>query len=271
MIFIFCILLLEVLFGCMSQTIPNQRFADSVSLTPPLTTVSVSNPNSFTFAAVGDLHVGNQDTSRLQRILSAAAAEGDAFIVLLGDIVDGGDQEDVQAVRTTLANAGFGDTVAPVIGNHDIFGSGWQAYKALNGPSHYSFTAGNSQFIVIDTADGTVAKPEQDWLISQLNQGGFTNRFLLSHYLPIVPGIETYLKFSDDMEALHLMRLLLEAKATAWIGGHYHSYIADVVAGLQVVVAGGGGGRRMPPVSNFFFVQVVVNGSNVTFNMRQVS
>src|SRR6476659_2629341 len=84
--------------SCVSRTVPSERFTASLSLSAPTNSVSVEDSRHFTFAAVGDLHIGSQDTSRLTRILSAAQAEGDAFVILLGDIVDKGDRENLLAV-----------------------------------------------------------------------------------------------------------------------------------------------------------------------------
>lgn len=259
------------LFSCVSQTDIDQRFSDSLSLTPPSTAnVILSDPNHFSFAVVGDLHIANQDTSRLQRMISAASAEGDSFFIFLGDIVDGGYEKDVVAFRNALQNLSWDGLSFPVIGNHDIFGDGWKYYKQYNGPSNYAFTIGNSRFIVLDTADATLGSAQRAWLSNELAKPKPTNLFFASHYLPTVPGERTYLKMADDVEALALMKLAKENGVNAWLGGHYHSYLLGGVEGVTYLVAGGGGAQRMPPVSSFFFVQVKVDGGNISYQMNAV-
>jgi predicted phosphodiesterase len=200
-----------------------------------------------------------------------AQAEGDAFIVLLGDIVDQGDRPSLIAVRSTLTNLGWDGKVFTVIGNHDIFADGWTNYKELNGPSYYAFNVGNSKFIAMDTGDGTLGSDQMTWLESEVQNDRPQNLFFLSHYMPVVPGIQTYLKFPDEEEALSLMKLAVDHGVSAWLGGHYHSYLQSTIDGVLYVVAGGGGSTRMAPVYDFFFVQVTVAGSQVSAVMHKVN
>jgi predicted phosphodiesterase len=259
------------LFSCVSQTTVDQRFSDSAGLTPPSpASVALTDPNNFTFAVVGDLHISHQDTARLGRMLTAASAEGDSFFIFLGDLVDAGLEDDVVAFRSALSGAGWDTQSFPVIGNHDIFAGGWTYYKKYNGPSNYSFTVGNSKFIVLDTADGTIGYNQRQWFSNELQKSRPANLFVASHYLPTIPGERTYLKISDDVEALDMMKLAKSNGVNAWLGGHYHSYLLGGVNGVSYLVAGGGGAARMPPVSEFFFVQVKVSGSQISYQMNAV-
>jgi hypothetical protein len=256
---------------CMSDSTPEQRFDQSSGVAPLVSSIPVSDPNNFTFAIVGDLHIGNQGVQRLQEILTGAAAENDSFVIFLGDIVEDGNLADVQAFRNTLSETGWDQKSEPVIGNHDIFNNGWQYYLQYNGPSHFTFTAGNSLFIVLDTASGTVGNEQTTWLQSQLQSSNLpTNTFLLSHYGPVVPTIQTYLKLANQQEAQNIMSMAVQSGVRAWFAAHYHSYLNGVVNGVNVVIAGGGGGKRMPPVEQFFFVQVSVSGTNVTYKMNTI-
>ena len=255
---------------CVSQTVHEQRFSERESLAPPTITVTLPDPENFTFAAVGDLHISNKDTARLGRILTAAAAEGDAFIVVLGDIVDKGAREDVIAFHQALSDTGFTGRVLPVLGNHDIFYNGWDSYKEFNGAATYSVTIGNSNFIVLDTADGSLGQGQRAWLKTEIAKNVSKHLFLASHYLPVIPRQKTYLKLANDVEAIGLMKLASENHVTAWLGGHYHSYIVGRAENVDYVVAGGGGGRRMDPVREFFFAQVKVAGDSVTYSMKKV-
>jgi len=54
--------------------------------------------------------------------------------------------------------------VFKVIGNHDIFWSGWDQFKKHFGPSVYTFTSENARFIVLDTGNATLGKEQFDWL-----------------------------------------------------------------------------------------------------------
>ncbi len=235
------------------------------------TEVVVADHQKFSFAVVGDLHIGGQNTSRLDRILSDAKTEGDAFVILLGDIIDKGEEEDFKKVRDSIDQSGL--PVFPAIGNHDVFGNGWEFYEKYLGPSRYSFIAGNSRFIVLDTADATVGEEQKEWLESELSvkrSVTATHTFLASHYLPVIPGIRTYLKLSSDREAIRLMKLAQNFGVRAWLGAHYHSFVVGRVGAVDYVVAGGGGGRRMDPILSFFFVQAKIDGAAVSYELREV-
>lgn len=263
-------LVIAILFSCVSRSFLDQRFDESESLAAPsLTGVTIADSNNFTFAAVGDTHVDTDD-SRFRRILQAATAEGDSFVILLGDIIDRGSLDGFARVKQAITDLGWTNKVIPVIGNHEIMDEAWTRFKTDFGPSHFAVTLGNSRFIVADTADGLVGKKQTDWLKAKLAETAPTNTFVLTHYLPTVPGVRTYLRISDHVEASNLMKLALENRVAAWLGGHHHSYALGEVEGVKYLLAGGGGGRRMEPVLENFFVQCTVSGGTVSFTRRTV-
>ena len=264
------VLFLFLIVCCVSRTVPETRFRDSLALQGTDRVIPLPDATHFTFAVVGDLHITGGNASRLRTILTLACGEDDAFAILLGDLADTGREEDVAAYRDAISDLGWSGRVFPVIGNHDIFGDGWKHYKKANGPSHYTFTAGNAKFIALDTADGSLSDLETQWLESKLENDRPTHLFLLSHYLPIIPGQRTYLKLANEVEAMNLMKLAMTRRVTGWLGAHYHSYILDKVAGVDYLVAGGGGGRRMKPVEKYFFVQVQVADAKVTYRRRDL-
>lgn len=256
--------------GCTSRTIPSERFQQSESLAAPTLSVTLADNDNFKFAFVGDLHIAGQNTDRLRRILAAAAAEGDDFVVLLGDIADEGGRDDFVAVQTAVSDAGFAGKALYVIGNHDIFAEGWTHFRDLLGPSHYSVTVGNSRFLAIDSADGTVAETDAEWLRAQLEKGGSTNTFVLSHYAPVVPGVRSLLRIANEEEAARLMKLSTITGVTGWLSGHHHSFISETIDGVAYTIAGGAGGRRMKPLEAFFFGQATVAGKNVSYRYQLV-
>ncbi len=262
---------LVVVLSCVSRTTPERRVTESLALASSSTfTLASGDPARFTFAAVGDLHIGGGGTDRFRDILNAAAADGDEFVLLLGDLVDEGKESDVLAMRQAIQDTGWDGKVFCVAGNHDIFYDGWENYKNHNGSSTYSFVAGNSKFIGLDTADGTLGSRQIQWLKGELAQSTQENIFLFSHYLPVVPGVETYLRLANDTESNLLMSLASRNGVKGWLGAHYHSYILQAIDGVSYLVAGGGGGRRMPPVLGYFYARVSVNGSQVSFERKEV-
>ena len=260
------------MFGCISRSKPTHRFIESQALSAPDTSaVSIADTNNYSFAVVGDTHIANADVGRFERILDGATAGGDSFLILLGDIVDKGDRVDFEALKTAISNKGWDGRVFYVIGNHDIFYDGWDNYKELLAPSFYSLEIANAKFIAMDSADGALVKRQEAWVKSEVEQSSNKFTFLMSHYLPIIPGQITYLRLSDQEQAERLMKIAENNNVTAWLGAHYHSFISDKVGDVQYVVAGGGGGRLMGPVKKNFYVQIQISGDTVTYTMKEVS
>lgn len=260
--------LVAIVLSCVSKTTPDARVVQSLAST--VTAVTPADPNVFTFALVGDLHIAVADVTRLNRILDGATADSDSFILFLGDNVDQGERSDIEAFNAAIAAKGWTGRTYTVAGNHDIFYDGWTHFHDLIGTSTYTFTAGNSKFIALDTADATLGDRQTQWLRDELAATRPTHTFLMSHYLPVIPGQETWLKLSSETEALNLMSLASRSGVDAWFGAHYHSFIQQNIGGVEYIVAGGGGARRMPPESRFFYVQVQINGADVTYQMKPV-
>jgi 3',5'-cyclic AMP phosphodiesterase CpdA len=170
-----------------------------------------------------------------------------------------------QALNTT----GWLGKVFGVIGNHDIFAGGWNYFKQYWGPSSYTFDVANSRFIVLDTGDATVGAPQLAWLKTELKKTQPRNTFILSHYAPWIPGIQTYLRLSDENESVQLLKIAESFHVKGWFSGHYHSYIKSRVNNLDVVIAGGLG-TRMPPINYNFYVQVSVNSDTISYAIKRV-
>ncbi len=259
---------LLALAACVSRSVWDERFLQSQTLSAPPLEVVLPSDRNFSFVMVGDLHVGGSHTDRFRNILQKAQAAGDDFVVLLGDLTDKGEAESFLAIREALADFSFEKRVIPLLGNHDVFSEGWNEYKKTWGASHYSLTLGNSRFIVLDTADGLIGKEQWEWIQNTLESVKETHTFILTHYMPLVPGQRTYLRLSNQTEAERLMKLASQKQVRGVFGGHYHSYCQEKIAGVDYVVAGGGGGRRMEPIQSHFFVRVTINGSEVSYQLE---
>lgn len=257
-VFLFIILLI----GCGTSSTLEERFKYSDTLEQK--DISVSNPNNFTFGIVGDLH-GNTDF--LKKIIDKLEQNNDSFLILLGDLTDKGTEEEMTSIKNCLNN--WYKKTLFVIGNHDIYGDGWNHYKRIFGPTHYLFSVGNSAFIVLDTADASLGYTASEWFLETLKSLNATNIFVVSHVMPVVPTIRTYLKMSNEREATRLMKIASSNKVKAWFGAHYHSYINFNIDSVDYVIAGGGG-RRLPPITSNFYVRVTVNNNNITYSFISI-
>lgn len=261
-------LLLLLTAGCVAKSGNQMRFIQSQGLSTPNFDIQGVNDGNFSFLFVGDVHLGGNDTQRLQTILQAAQTHGDSFVVFLGDITDQGERSDMETVISKVSEFGFEKKTIYILGNHDVFKDGWSAWKELMGPSHFDVVIGNTQFFILDSADGVVGEEQTEWLDGEMRKSVATHKIILSHYMPIIPGQRTYLKLSNQVEGASLMKLLSRHRARAWLGGHYHSFVSENIEGVNYVVAGGGGGRRMEPIKSNFYVRALVNGGEIQFQLH---
>ncbi len=265
----FFVFLLGVgLVGCVARSHPRERYYQSVDVGAPAHTVSLVDPQNFSFSLVGDLHIAHAHVDAMERIVDQSIAAGDAFSLFLGDIVDTGEESDFLAYQQLLVNKGWNGKAFPVLGNHDVFYNGWQHYRTHLGPNHYAVEMGNAKFVIFDTADGLVGEDQMRWLEAELAKPRPTHLFLASHYMPLVPGITTYLKLASQEEANQIMKWAKTYRVTAWFGAHYHSYLAEKIEDTWYLVAGGAGGRRMDPIRENFYVQAQIAGEDVSFHLR---
>ena len=256
--------------GCVAKSGHDLRFRESAALSSPTFNVAGTEDNSFSFLFVGDMHLTGSNTSRLDTVLQAAQDHGDSFIIFLGDLIEKGARADFETFKTTVNAHGFGEKVIYALGNHDIFEDGWSAYRELMGPSHYTVTFGNCNFVIVDSADGIVGENQKDWIEEELKMSSsIQHTFIVSHYMPVVPGQRTYLKLANESEAVNLMKMMSRFGVEAWLGGHYHSYVKEKIEGVNYIVAGGGGGRRMNPVRELFFVRAIVQGASVNYELNR--
>lgn len=264
-----CGVLACCLFGCVAKSGADIRFKESTVVAAPVIAPDGVDDLNFSFVFVGDLHSSAHDLERVKSVLQEAQSYGDAFVIFLGDIVDKGEKDAIEAVRNQVSLYGFDQKVIYVLGNHDVFGDGWNAWKESIGPSHFELTVGNIQFFVLDSADGMVGEKQIEWLDTQLTKSQATHKIILSHYLPVIPGQRTYLKLANEVEAARLMKLVSRHKVHSWMGGHYHSFIQDQIEQVNYVVAGGGGGRKMAPIKENFFVRALVSGSTISYELNK--
>jgi predicted phosphodiesterase len=255
-------------FGCVAKSGSQIRFQESKLISAPTLTLSGIDDGEFSFVLVGDIHLGGHDVNRLRAILAAAQSHGDAFVIFLGDLVDKGKREEMQTFVNQVAEFGFQNKALYVIGNHDVFEDGWSGWKELIGPSHFDVVIGNTHFMILDSADGMIGEHQTEWLENKLRASTSSQKIILSHYLPVIPGQRTYLRLANEDEATSLMKLSSRYRVKAWLGGHYHSYIQEEIEKVIYLVAGGGGGRRMEPVKNNFYVRGTVSGNELRFEMH---
>lgn len=207
---------------------------------------------SFTFVVLGDNRSGD-DTYR--KLILMALEHRPTFIINTGDqIATPGSQSDWDK---------FWDMSKPItvpyfltVGNHDaspkvpLSEKKYRDEVDLPGNElYYSFVAGNSLFIVLDSylddQEKKITGEQYQWLEGVLRNSNQKHKFIFVHHpLYTEKGRGKHAGTSLDQyptERDRLQTLLVKYKVGAVFAGHEHVYMRKVVDGIPHVITGGGG------------------------------
>lgn len=224
---------------------------------PPVFAAVPRTAQRIRFFALGDWAEGNNAS---QQAVSAAVRAAHrrtpfTFGITLGDNFYPNGIESPRSPRWAVEyEQQYGVLGVPVyatLGNHDYYtGDSPAAQIAYTGYSttwklpatHYTFTAGPTQFVVIDTESPT---PWQlGWLDSVLAASTAKWKIVVGHY-------DIY---SDRVQAEGDLRTLVDLmqrhQVALYLNGHYHSLQHYRVDGIEYVTSGGGGRVALYPIDS---------------------
>jgi exopolysaccharide biosynthesis protein len=152
--------------------------------------------------------VTNDISQAIQALPSNAAPN---MLQVNGDLTDTGSIADTDYGYQVLQS--FGLPFHDAVGNHEI-GQGAdpedQNWSSLYGPTHYTYTDGNAEFIVTDSANGGLlasdpyqvpSEEQYQWLASQLTASTSKVIFLVTHMPAYDPHAVMNSQFADRYEA----------------------------------------------------------------------
>ena len=108
---------------------------------------ATKNRKELCFAVISDTQRWYDDTHDIVDHINAM--EGIDFVVHCGDLVDFGLTDEFVWMRDELSHLRLPYIVA--LGNHDCLGTGKNVFREMYGAFEYSFTAGNTHFVVLNT------------------------------------------------------------------------------------------------------------------------
>lgn len=232
----------------------------SGSLASP-SNIDPAGSNAFTFAVFGDTHVGLTATSFITTALTKSKNEGDAFVVIAGDLTNLGKADEFNAYVGTMNAAAH--PYRSVIGNHDLYFDGWNNFKQFVGRSIYSFDADNVHFSILDSGNGTLGEAQLNWLKNDLAGTSQPIKVVVSHYSPISGGLDNLFKLSSEEECAVLKNILHKNNVNYMVAGHYHGF-REANLGNTTYIVTGGVNSFLDPGNNNHFVRFVVNGNSIT-------
>lgn len=194
----------------------------------------------FTFVVIGDTRTG--DEIHKQIIEKIILIKPD-FVLNTGDLVSNGRRPKDWDIFFDI-NKDLMKTIPyyPVLGNHEENSDYYFDYFALPGNErYYSFSWGNSYFIVLDSNNPYVNSEEQKaFLAKKLKKAKVKNfSFVVYHYPPYSANDKR--RNDREKSRVHFAGILENNKPDFLFNGHEHNYQRYLVNDINYVVAGGGG------------------------------
>lgn len=235
-------------------------------------------PAKFSFAVLGDNRTGD-DIYR--KIIGQVMERKPDFIVNTGDQIEKPGNRDMWANFWEMSRV----VAVPyffTVGNHDahvdVEGSEETYREQVNLPGnelYYSFVAGNSLFVVLDSylkgEDKRITGEQFKWLEEVLKASQQKHKFIFVHH-PLYPekgrgkhhgnSLDRYPKERDRLQAL-----FVEHRVTMVFLGHEHLYLRKIVDSISHVIAGGGGAplyARDEDGGFHHYIYMTVDGDSVT-------
>ena len=248
--------------------VPTQSTPTATPTSEP-TQQSEADPDdaSFTFAVCGDSRGGWEV---YKRILEQVEAEGAAFLVHLGDMVNSGHEYEFAGFAEFMK--GFSRPFYPVPGNHDNGDGLLTAYLKYSGApaAHYSFDHGPLHLSVIDTSLGDATDRELARLAADLQASGRPLKMVALHHPPFDPaGTDHIMRRGNEA----FMALVAEHNVAAVLAGHIHSYDLAVRDGVTYLITGGAGAPLYPEETRpafHHYVRITVEGTSFEIQVVQV-
>lgn len=149
-----------------------------------LAQTSVPAGDTLRFVFTGDSQRFYDEAEDLVR--SVNQQPGIQFMLVAGDISDFGLAREMRWVDNHLRKLKV--PYLTVVGNHDLVGNGRKAYQEIYGPLNYSFTYGDTKFIMTDTNgreynfNGRI--PDMAWVNRELEDASTRRHIIISHVPP---------------------------------------------------------------------------------------
>lgn len=216
--------------------------ASVAAFTALLLAAAAQEPNSFRFVVLGD-RTGEAQAGVYERVWQEAAAEGPAFVVSVGDTIQGMNDETADAewqqVEKILSSwSRFPLYLAP--GNHDIWSArSEKLFRKYSGHApHYSFDYRQAHFTVLDNSlSDQLSAAELAFLEEDLRAHNEQPlKFIVSHR----PSWLLNAVVGDPNFRLHQIAKKYNARYV--IAGHIHEMLHAELEGvdyISMVSAGG--------------------------------
>lgn len=233
---------------------------------------ALQGKDQFRFAVVGNI---NNSVGIFERkIIPMLNTANIDFVVSAGNAVSNGGEDKYRAINRTLSHLDVPYVLT--FGENEFSNFGSFRFYEHYGPYFYSFMAGNSRFIFLDSTGKTPFEWQLRWLREQLEGPDVENNFLfLGHPLHQMHK-ETLFYDSDqylENQAFRqgLLNLIDQHQIEAVFSANVSLYQRIDRDGTSYVTTGGAGGLVLNDEESFYhFVTVAVDGSQARIYLESL-
>jgi predicted phosphodiesterase len=191
---------------------------------------SLSLGDNYSFIVLSDTHIENGDAHGLEKLKNAIDS-GVAFVVVNGDITQGGHRKDLEKFIDIAKSLGV--PCYPVAGNHDIYFGNWPVWKELIGSTAYRIDGGGTTLFMLDSANAYFGADQLDWLEQGIKKAK-GRVFVFSHVNLFVKSPADEQQFTDIRERARVTSLLT-GRCDAMFTGHVHKRIIEEAGGVRYI------------------------------------
>lgn len=222
------------------------------------------NADSFSVVIVSDLHFdrdgekgifGGEDHKRDEegfcRWLADVIEEKKQsspvkFMISCGDHTESGKEKEYKAYKKfcNMIEERFGFKIYGVVGNHDLYNSGWEYYTEYSFPyisSYYFTTAGTEKALswyFLDSGSGTLGTKQLDHM-TKLMKDDPNDKIVISHY-PVYGGNDClYFVMQNTVEQDLLLTAYAKNKVRLVFEGHKHEPKNNDLSKFTEAIVGG--------------------------------
>jgi glycosyltransferase involved in cell wall biosynthesis len=227
---------------------------------------ALAGRDQFRFAVVGNIN--NSIGIFERRLLPMLNASGVDFVVSAGNAVSSGGEDKYRALYRTLSKLNMPYLLT--FGSNEESRLGSFRFYDHFGPYLYSFSAGNSRFVFLDSTGTTSFQWQLRWLEEELMASTGQHRFVFSEYGFKPVEDEGLLGFEVDYLLPASIRTAFVSLLEAWdVDAVFSASLPRLSiqhSGNTDYVLTGGGGGFMPDTALGYhhYIEVSVNGDQIS-------
>jgi len=228
---------------------------------------------NFSFTVFAD---NKNSIKTFNHLIEKVNNENCLFSIDIGDLVYDGEKEKFRFFINQIKKSK--KPLLTVIGNHEIKDNGRGNYYDFFGRFYYSFTVGESYFIILDDANERNLDPWQlEWLKKELDRSlNYRYRFIFMHVPLYDPRKGKYAKghsLTDLRFARKLNEIFDHYNITMLFTSHIHAYYRGMWRKTPYIITGGAGAELAganPEHYFYHYLTVHVSKDGISYKVTKL-